>query len=219
MTDKQNFRDFDSIKTPLIQVPFHGEPVLVQVRELTQAQIMACGGGNMSLIETFQDKIRLKKKPTLKEIVAYAEIQTELCKRALLKPTYAEVFEVCAKGVDIEKNREELLEIERMISSMPKGPARSALERETDGLRVWIDLLLPDDFLAGVVTYALGISKSDIKDVTEDSLYTAAVLAKIGNDNPADHLKGRFTDFMQDDINMRAALIYAERQKDNNHGH
>ncbi|MDD3388206.1 MAG: hypothetical protein PHU58_07040 [Prevotella sp.] len=219
MTDKQNFRDFDSIKTPLIQVPFHGEPVLVQVRELTQAQIMACGGGNMSLIETFQDKIRLKKKPTLKEIVAYAEIQTELCKRALLKPTYAEVFEVCAKGVDIEKNLEELLEIERMIASMPKGPARSALERETDGLRVWIDLLLPDDFLAGVVTYALGISKSDIKDVTEDALYTAAVLAKIGNDNPADHLKGRFTDFMQDDINIRAALIYAERQKDKNHGH
>ena len=219
MNEQQNFRDFDSIKTPLIQVPFHGEPVLVQVRELTQAQIMACGGGNMSLIETFQDKIRLKKKPSLKEIVAYAEIQTELCKRALLKPTYAEVFEVCAKGVDIEKNREELLEIERLIASMSAGPKRSALERETDGLRVWIDLLLPDDFLAAIVTYALGISKSDIKDVTEEALYRAAVLAKIGNDNPADHLKGMFTDFMKDDINMRAALIYAERQKDNNHGH
>ena len=219
MNEQQNFRDFDSIKNPLIQVPFHGEPVLVQVRELTQAQIMACGGGNMSLIETFQDKIRLKKKPSLKEIVAYAEIQTELCKRALLKPTYAEVFEVCAKGVDIEKNREELLEIERLIASMSAGPKRSALERETDGLRVWIDLLLPDDFLAAIVTYALGISKSDIKDVTEEALYRAAVLAKIGNDNPAGHLKGMFTDFMKDDINMRAALIYAERQKDNNHGH
>lgn len=218
MNEQQNFRDFDSIKNPLIQVSFHGEPVLVQVRELTQAQIMACGGGNMSLIETFQDKIRLKKKPSLKEIVAYAEIQTELCKRALLKPTYAEVFEVCAKGVDIEKNREELLEIERLIASMSAGPKRSALERETDGLRVWIDLLLPDDFLAAIVTYALGISKSDIKDVTEEALYRAAVLAKIGNDNPADHLKGMFTDFMKDDINMRAALIYAERQKDNNHG-
>ena len=40
----------------------------------------------MSLIETFQDKIRLKKKPTLKEIVAYADIQNEICKKALFKP-------------------------------------------------------------------------------------------------------------------------------------
>ncbi len=206
------------IQFPIIQIPFHGIPTQVQVRELTQAQIMACGGGNMSLIETFQDKIRLKKKPTLKEIVAYADIQNEICKKALFKPSYGEIFEICKKGIDIEKKQAELLETEKLIATLPAGPRRTAFERETDGMRVWIDLLLPEDFMAGVVTYALGITKSDIKEVTENALYSAAVLAKIGNDNPADHLHGMFTDYMRDDINLRAAIILKEREKEQKHG-
>ena len=122
------------------------------------------------------------------------------------------------KALILRKNKLSYLRQRKLIATLPAGPRRTAFERETDGMRVWIDLLLPEDFMAGVVTYALGITKSDIKEVTENALYSAAVLAKIGNDNPADHLHGIFTDYMRDDINLRAAIILKEREKEQKHG-
>ena len=46
-------------------------------------------------------------------------------------------------------------------------------------------------------------------------LLDAAILATNGHNNPADHLKGIFTHFNEDDINRRAWGIYAEWKKEN----
>jgi len=58
------------------------------------------------------------------------------------------------------------------------------------------------------MSFALQQDNSDIKDVSEDMLFSAAIKATKGHDNPADHLPGNFTDFNREDINDRAWSIY-----------
>jgi hypothetical protein len=211
-------QQFSDAQFPLVSVPFHGTLVMVRLRELTQAQIYACGGSDISLIETFQDKIRLHKKPTMSEIVRYADIQHEITRKALVEPSYDQIMDICKAGIDTEAVKKEAKDIEQLIATLPAGPKKSELVEKVESLRVWIDLLLPNDFIASVVTYALGISKSDIKSLTEDTLYKLAISAKLGNDNPADHISGEFSKFNLEDINRRAWLIYHEKQKDNKDG-
>jgi len=169
--------EFYDAQFPLIMVPFYGAMVGVRLRELTQAQILASGGDEFSLIETFHDRIRNKKKPTLQEIVDYAAVQHRITKRALVKPTYEQIMAICETGLDIAAKRAELDALKDELDSMPPGPGTSRLEERIASVRIWLDLLLPSDFTASVTAYALGIDKSDIKDVTEDALDKAAMLA------------------------------------------
>lgn len=199
---------------PIVTLPFFGTPVQVQLRELTQAQIYAAGGIDLSLIETFQDKIRLKKKPTIDEIVQYSEIMHAIARKALYKPTYDQIFETISEGLDTAKLKADLHALHEQLATLPNGPEAEALDKEITRMNIRINLLLPDDFLSGVTTYSLGVDKSDIKDVSEEMLYNAALTAKHGGDNPADHLKGRFTDFMREDINRRAWSIYYMKKKE-----
>lgn len=199
---------------PIVTLPFFGEPVQVQLRELTQAQIYACGGTDISLIETLHDKISAKKKPTLQDIVAYSEVYHKIARRSLRAPTYQQIMDTIGADIDIEQLRKDILALHEELVLLPDGPEASELDMEITRLEVRANLLLPDDFLAGIVAYALGINDSDIKEVNEKILYHAAVAAKLGGDNPADHLHGRFTDFMRDDINRRAWVIFHDKKKE-----
>jgi len=210
--------EFKDAMFPLVAVKFNGTNQMVRLRELTQAQLYACGGSELSLIETFQDKIRMKAKPTMAEIIQYASVQNQIVKRALVKPTYQEIFDICKTGFDTEAYKKLIDEAEEALESIPMGPKYSALEEELDSYRIWVDLILPQDFMASIVCYTFGIDKSDIKDVTEQALLNAAIMAERGHDNPADHLKGLFTDFMKDDINRRAWIILNEKKKEEKNG-
>jgi len=210
MTALEKMKD---IQFPIIVVPFYGQLTPVKLRELTQAQIVASGGLKFSLIETLEDKRRSKKKPKLSEMTAYAEIQHEIAKRALVSPTYDEIFEMVGAGIDRDNIKKELDEIEIIISKTPRSPKRKALEEEFECKRIWFDLLLPEDFLAAITSYSLSINKSDIKEVTKEALLEAATLAKMGHDNPSDHYDGIFTPYMKDDFNRRAWITYAENKK------
>lgn len=198
----------------LIIAPFHGTPVPVMVRELTQAQILACG--NFSAIETFQDKIEKKqllenkKDPDLIRIIDYAERHHEICKRAIRD--YDKIIEAISGDAITEAEKKIELLRER-LKETKSGPERTALEKDLDVLRVWTDLILPDDFTAVIVSYALGIDKSDIKELTRQALLSAAILAKRGRNNPADHIQGNFAAWMLDDINTRAWNIYDDELK------
>lgn len=211
MTTLQEIND---IQHPLVALKFAGNDVVVKLRELNQAQIYACGGNRFSLIETIDDKIRIKKNPKMKDIIAYAEIQNAIAQKALVSPTYDEIFEICAEGFDREKFKKEIQETEELIAKTPRGTKQRALMEELDSIRVWYDILLPSDFLAGVTSYALGVDKSDIKEITKETLLNLAYMAKSGHDNPADHIDGNFTKFNIEDINRRAwAVFYEEEQK------
>lgn len=206
--------EFHDAQFPIVAVPFFGTIVHVQLRELTQAQIYAAGGIDLSLIETFQDKIRMKKKPSMQECVEYSSVQHNIAKKALYKPTYQEIIDTIKGDIDIEATRAEIHMLHEKLAVMPDSKEAEILDNDISRLEIRANLLLPDDFLGAVVAYALGISKSDIKEVTEESLYRAATEAKLGNDNPSDHIDGRFTAFNRDDINRRAWIIYMNKQKE-----
>ena len=204
---------------PIIIVPFHGEPVPVMVRKLTQAQILSCG--SFSLIETFHDKIRKKimaEKIRLSDVSAYAERNTELLKKTLINPTYEQILERVDNGKTIEIKKQ-IEETREKVNSLKPGPRKSALMTEIDGLKLWCEFILPEDFMAAIVSYVLGIDESDIKELSENTLIEAAVLAERGHDNPADHMHGNFTDFMRDDINRRAWLLLEEEREKKKHAH
>lgn len=203
-----------NLEYPLVAVPFNGTPTIIKLKELTQAQIYACGGTDFSLIETFEDRINLNKKPTFEQMIKYAEMQHAIAKRSMVCPTYQEVFEICAASSDINKIKNDLKNLDETIAMLPNSPKKTKVKNEYNSLRVWYDLLLPEDFLSTITCYALGIEKSDIKDITTESLINAAIMAKNGNDNPSDHLKGLFTDYMKDDINKRAWILFREKNKE-----
>jgi hypothetical protein len=204
----------EAIEYPILFIPFHGTPVPVQVRELTQAQLMSCG--NFSLIETLEDKIRMdSKKCKISDIVAYAERNHNIVKQALINPTYDQLFKIVGTNNKVKEAKKELAELKKKIGSTKSGPQRSKLEEEIDNMRIWCDLILPNDFMSYVVSHALGINKSDIKTISQNMLLDAAVLAERGHDNPADHIDGRFTPFMKDDINKRAWFLLNQKRKEN----
>lgn len=214
MKKKSTIEAIKDAQYTLILAPFHGVPVPVMVRELTQAQILACG--NFSAIETFQDRIEKQqllnssKEVDLIKIIEYAEKHHEICKRALRD--YDKIIE----AITDQSTEDAYKRIDAALDKLKltkKGPERISLERELDVLRVWTDLILPDDFTATIVSYALGIDKSDIKELTREALLSAAILAKRGHNNPADHIQGNFAPWMLDDINIRAYNIYDEELK------
>lgn len=209
---KESANKIESAKFPIIFAPFHGTPVPVMVQKLTQAQIMACG--NFSLIETFEDKIRRKKKPTRQDIIAYSERNNEIVKAALINPTYEKIFEIIGHTPIAEKSKKILKELKIKLGQVKGDAKRRAIEEEIDAVHIWTNYLLPSDFTAYITSFVLGIDESDIKTISENMLLEVAILAERGHDNPADHIDGKFTPFMRDDINNRAWYLLTERRKE-----
>ena len=198
---------------PLLMAPFNGTPIPVKLRELNQAQILACG--NFSLIETLEDKLRItSKKCKIKDIIAYSSRNDNIVKAALINPTYEQIYKIIGVNPKLEEKKELLKELKKQLHNAKPGPQRSALEEEIDTVRIWCDYLLPNDFISYIVSYTLGIDKSDIKTISQGMLLDAAVLAERGHDNPADHMDGKFTPYMKDDINRRAWFLLAEKRKE-----
>ena len=218
MNIENTLNQIEKAQFPIIFVPFHGNPVQVMVRKLTQAQTLACG--NISLIETFHDKVLKKsmaEKLRLNDICSYAERNTEIIKKALVKPTYDQVINMVADGKTLEIKKQ-LEETREKLKDLKPGPKKTALLTEIDALKIWCEFILPEDFMAAIVSFTLGIDESDIKELSESTLIEAAVLAERGHDNPADHIHGIFTDFMRDDINKRAWILLNEEREKNKNG-
>lgn len=198
---------------PCVMTLFNGEPVPVILKELNQAEILSCG--DFSLIETARDIFNKRRKIPIDRMLAYAEIQDQIVRKAMVSPTYDQVVGMLKSKILIDNAESEIKEIKTEIESIPIGPKKDALKAKVAEIELSLLQILPVDFTSFVFSYALGIDKSDIKLITEDMLYDAAILASRGHDNPADHLSGIFSDFNRDDINRRAWIVYAERMKEN----
>jgi len=202
--------------TPMVAVPFNGEMVFVRVRRLNQAQLYACGGNNLSLIELDSDKkFRAKKKHSFDDIVMYSKAVHDICKEALVSPTYSEILDIARVGLTEESFKKQTSNLYEKLATVSDNTKEfEKLAFEIKSLEVKYYLLLPDDFTGAIVNQAMEIDGSDIKKVTEETLYTAAALAVASHNAPSDHINGVFSDFMKDDINKRALVIYAKKQKD-----
>lgn len=202
--------------TPCIMVPFDGAVVPAILNRLNYTQIRACG--DFSLIETASDIISRKRQLSVSEMLAYAEMQYNVLKAALKAPTYDEIMKMNYYSDISSGIAPEMAEIEKAIAELPLGPKRDRLRMELDTLRMDYEFLLPSDFVAYIVSYALKVDDSDIKLVSEDMLFEAACMANKGHDNPADHLPGNFSEFNREDINKRAWVVYYYRMRDQKNG-
>lgn len=201
---------YEAVSKPCIVAPFFGTPVPVIVRRLTFAQIRACG--DFSLIETTRDIIEAKtRKLTTKEMLDYSELQFQIIKKSLVSPTYDEIMSLSEYDLLRLNAEKELVELEAIINEMPNGTEKRNLLEKYYTVKMNSEYLLPPDFVSFIMKFALQQDDSDIKDVSEDMLYEAAIRAKNGNGNPSDHLPGNFTDFNKVDINNRSWIIYHKR--------
>jgi len=209
---------------PLVATMFHGVPLVVKIRELTGAQLY--GIGNFSMVETFQDKIRRKQKPTIEEMNAYAERLHKIVKMALVSPTYDKLMEIAGVHIDDKEIDARLEAIKEKFRQLPEGKEKTKLKKEYETLELACKFILPGDFLGPIVEYLTGATRTDIKRVTEDMLYQWAILASRGHDNPADHAVGNFKRWpdnspqaelygpdtmLYEDINNRAWIIYDQK--------
>jgi hypothetical protein len=201
----------------LVATQWKDVATIVQVRNLSEVQLLACG--NFSLINLGE----LREGPfSWRQWVEYAEQNNKILKAALVSPSYEEVFALAGKGPSVKNAEARFREIDVLLLSMPRGPGRQALEKERDMLRCSYDLILPDDFIAPIVAYVVGIGRTDIKKITREMLLTATILAERGHNNPADHIDGIFSAFNRNDINRRGwQVLGEEREKSRrkvNHG-
>lgn len=202
----------EAIKYPVLVVPFHGVPVPVKIRELTLAQTKACG--EFSLIETMADKMT-GKKLRMRDIVAYAEIQHKIVRASLVSPTYDEIMERLGGTTTLDSKKKELDELKKQCEQLRNGPQRKALEEEIDSSRIWIDLILPEDFISHIVSYALQINKSEIKKLSDEILIEAAIIAERSAKRPSEIIcgDGFWTAFMLTDIDKRAFLLLEDEKE------
>jgi hypothetical protein len=203
---------FEAETQPAIMVPFYGKMLPIVVRRLTHAQIRACG--DFSLIETVSDVLAKKGKMSAGQMVDYAEMQYKIVEKSLISPTYQEIMGLSKLDPLRIEAEKELDDIDEQIKKLPVGPKRAKLEKSYDVLRMETQFLLPADFIGAVISFALMVDSSDIKEVSEEMLYEAAVKATKGHDNPADHIHGEFSDFNREDINNRAWVVYFQREQE-----
>lgn len=189
------------LQYPLAVVPFYGTTVFVMLKELNQAELRSCG--DFSLIETKEDKLRTEA-PTIIEMVEYTKLMARIAEVSLVKPTYKEIMTMYDEDARLKDFEKTLRDMKEESFLLPEGTEKTELEGRIARVEVWCYTVLPDDFLAAIASYALGMDKTDIKTITKDTLINIAILAERGHDNPADHVDGRFTPFMKDDINGRA---------------
>lgn len=211
---------------PVIVTDFHGVPLPVKIRELTATQLW--GIGNMSLIETFEDKLSRDRDPTVEEMNAYAERHHKILQLALVNPTYEHLMSIAGAHLDSEEVENRLKSIKAMFLELPEGKEKRALKKEYEALELSSKFILPGEFTGPIVEYLTGAKRTDVKKITDDMLFQWAVLASRGGDNPADHAVGNYkrwpddspqarlygTDSMiAEDINNRAWIIYDERTR------
>lgn len=199
---------------PLLAIPFNGALMPFRIRKLRSDQILTLG--NMSLIETFHDKMARKKKPTILEMNEYVERQHKICKLAMVQPTYDEVVAEIAPGFDFAALEVELREIKTSFDKMDDGPEKKAIQDKYNIMELQYKFLLPGDFMGSVLDFCLGITESNLKLVTSEVLLQAAILATRGHDNPSDHIdKSLLKPHHILDFDNRAWLEFDREQEKN----
>jgi hypothetical protein len=208
---------YEEIEKPLLMAPFYEtlEPIII--RRLNYTQIRACG--NFSLIETMRDIVESKsRKATLEQMVEYSELQYKILKAALVNPTYDEIMSLNKLDLLRVNAEKELEEIEDIIKELPPGIKKNELMESYYITRMNSEYLLPTDFVTFVMRFALSQDETDIKLVTEEMLFEAAIRSTVGGGSGsiADNLPGNFSDFNKVDIENRGRIIYHKRTARNN---
>ena len=204
----------ESAETHLLTALWKGSPCVIKVRTLSDVQIQSLG--NFSLIET--EEYRWSRAPgkitTWGERLSYLDMVVKICKAALVSPTYDEIFGIIGKASFNAEVKAQIERMNKMLAGMLEGPAKQELEEKRDSLIVAWDVILPADFRSAIVHDVLAVDRTDIKKVTEDMLYGAAILAARGHKAPHEYISGVFSAFNVRDIDCQAWIVYDNRVRE-----
>ena len=192
-------------------VPFAGDIVWCKLRTLNATQIESCG--DIGLIRSGGDDAA---PPDKEVIIELRNTQEALIKAALMSPTYEDIERmIYDEDHVIDEYRKELAELEAMVESANDmtPEQRDELNAEMYRLKLYTGFVLPEDTFAYLTSWILGIDVSDIKKITREQLYRAAIMAKNGSDNPSDHISGIFTDRDRGEIDRAAWSVFNEHKE------
>jgi hypothetical protein len=194
----------------------HMGQIIVIMRELSDVQIFSLG--EISMIKTFWDKIENDREPSIEEMNAYAERHDNILRLSMANPTYDDVISMAGSYINHESIKKELKEIKKIWLELPQSAEKVRLKKQYDGIEIASKFILPPQFTAPLVSWVSGVSRTEIESVTYEALLRAATLAKLGGDNPSDHISGKFERFPGDkllynDINNRAWYYLQNKDK------
>lgn len=217
-TSPLTFQTSDKIeaaKYPIIMAPFFGAMIPFKLKRLSLLEKSACG--NFSTIETVEDKAQMGMagKISVREMEEYSEFHHNILKHSMVSPTYEEVLKICSEDFEFKKVQEQLDEALKKLDSLPTQKEKNKLQEEIHKLKIWVNYILPDDFIGAVLNFALG--REDVHvEFTRKMFLDAAILAERGGDNPVDHIdpENNLSPIIRDDINRRA-WYYLAQEKEN----
>lgn len=193
-----------------LPVPFNGVEIWMKLRCLRATQLKSCG--DISQINFRKED---NKEISLDDLISTKNTQEAIARESLVFPSFDEVIKVITEeDFLIADKKRELEEIKLLLEKAPNKAEKRKLQKRIDGLDLQIGIIIPDDMLSFITAWAIGVDITDIKKISRKMLLEAAILAKNGNDNPSDHMRGVFTDLQREDINRCSWIIYNEFQEE-----
>ena len=190
----------------LLALPWNGSFGLFKVRMLNAVQIRACG--SFSTLDAVASET--KTEMSLEEVIELKNMQEALFRASLVSPTYDEINEYLGTTDMVVHMRETIAECRTLLREVEDLEESKKLANEIETLEIQCAFLYPDDFTATLTAILLQKDNTDIRKVTKEMLLEWAIFAEKGDDNPADHAEGVFTEFQREDINRYAHIELAE---------
>jgi hypothetical protein len=212
MNKKTIMKQFAKVNWSLITVHWKGSPVMVKVRKPSDLEIQAIGA--FSLIDLGENHA----KQDWRTIEKNAAMLCEIAKAALVTPTYKELFGYVGNCEFQEEKKKQLIEIEKELISMPKGPEKKLYETRLALLKVQVNLILPSDFIREVADYAMSVGETNVNLVTKDILLDCYFCFKQFGGRPSDYCSDPTFDLntrIKKDIDVRAMHVGADYEKAN----
>ena len=189
----------------VLGLPWNGEIGLFTIHMLNATQLRACG--DFTTLDLNNDEEQ--EEITLDSLIAIKNMQERLMQSSMVKPTYDEVLE-WSQSTAIYKSMQELIEKTRALNKKTKDIEEARMyEKEINSIEIRMSFLFPDDFMSALTAILLQKNCTDISKVTKQMLFEWSCMAERGDDNPADHASGMFTEFQREDINKYAWLELA----------
>ena len=191
-----------------VQVPFNSKLIWCKLRCPNGSQLQS--RGSVTLIKIAQD--HKSKKIDTEKLIEIRNIQEGIVRDTLNYPTFEEIETLIFDEDNVmSKQKKELEEIRKIDLSELDIDKKKELTDEMDRLELATAFVLPEDAFSFLTSWGLGLDVSDIKNITEDMLIEAASLAKLGHDNPTDHMTGiTLTDRDKTDIDKTAWGLYGD---------
>jgi hypothetical protein len=190
-----------------VMLPFGAGVVCVQLRVLSAGEMP-----QLSVIETAAKAASKSRE----DMIRLLNIQEDICRKALLSPTFEQMEKEILKGDHIaSEQRRKFKEAKEKLAQVKDENEKLKLKQRLDALELAVGYFLPDNFMSAVSAWALCLDATDVKRVTPDRLIEAYRLSQLYHNRASDNLQGVFCDYQRREIDITAAYLASEEDKKN----